>query len=390
MGNSIVADPAVHPKAFDWQAAFPEVFKAGGFRRGGRQPALRPARIAEPDQALSGIGLPRLSRHGRSLRLLLRTGARLLKPGGLLSFVVTNKWMKSGYARAVAAVLCKRTPGSSRWWTSGTPSRYSRKPTYSRRSSLPVARPTRPKPDTARLCTIPREQLRIDDLSRQIEREGVELPLSQLGADAWQLEPAGVNALLGEDQGEGVPLAEFAGVKPYRGIMTGFNDAFLIDTATRNALVAADPKCDEVIRPYVRGQDIDRWASDWAGLWMIVLKSSGDYSWPWSDAGDKAEAVFQKTYPSIHARFKPMEDALRKRQDKGRHWWELRSCAYWDEFEKPKIVYQEIQFHPATLWTRPGNTGTTRRSSLPPPIRTCWPFSILRSCGGTTGDTCPT
>ena len=93
---------------------------------------------------------------------------------------------------------------------------------------------------------------------------------------------------------------------------------------------------------------------------MIVLKSSGDYSWPWSDAGDKAEAVFRKTYPSIHARFKPMEDALRKRQDKGRHWWELRSCAYWDEFEKPKIVYQEIQFHPGYALDTAGQYGNNK------------------------------
>ena len=89
-------------------------------------------------------------------------------------------------------------------------------------------------------------------------------------------------------------------MKPYRGILTGYNDAFLIDTETRNALVAADPGCTEVIRPYVRGQDLDRWVTDWAGLWMIAIKSSGDHSWPWSDAGESAEANFRKTYPSIH------------------------------------------------------------------------------------------
>ncbi len=112
--------------------------------------------------------------------------------------------------------------------------------------------------------------------------------------------------------------------------------------------------------PYVRGQDIDRWVSDWAGLWMIVLKSSGDCPWPWSQDDDEAEAIFRKTYPSIHARLKPLEDALRKRQDKGRHWWELRSCAYWDQFEKPKIVYQEIQFHPSYALDTAGQYGNNK------------------------------
>ena len=216
------------------------------------------------------------------------------------------------------------------------------------------------KPATARLCTIPREQLRIDDLSRQIEGEGVELPLSQLGADAWQLEPRGVSTIFAKIKAAGVPLAEYAGVKPLMGIKTGFNDAFLIDTETRNRLVAGDPGCDEVIRPYVRGQDIGRWQSNWAGLWMVVLKSSGDHAWPWSDAGDDAEAVFQQAYPSLHAWFRPMEDALRKRQDKGRNWWELRSCAYWQEFEKPKIVYQEIQFHSSYAVDNAGQYGNNK------------------------------
>ena len=98
-------------------------------------------------------------------------------------------------------------------------------------SIIVARRPTdAPKPDTARLCTIPREQLRIDDLSRQIEREGVELPLSQLGADAWQLEPGGVNALLAKIQAKGVPLSDFVGSAPLTGIKTAFNDAYLIDT----------------------------------------------------------------------------------------------------------------------------------------------------------------
>ena len=63
----------------------------------------------------------------------------------------------------------------------------------------------------------------------------------------------------------GVPLEEYAGTKPYRGVLTGCNEAFLIDTPTRDALVAADPKCAEIIKPYLRGQDIERWYAPWQG-----------------------------------------------------------------------------------------------------------------------------
>ena len=60
-----------------------------------------------------------------------------------------------------------------------------------------------------------------------------------------------------------------------------------------------------------------------------------------------AEEVFRNKYPSLYNYLKPFEEVLKKRQDKGRYWWELRACAYWKMFDKPKIFYQEIQFHPS-------------------------------------------
>ena len=71
VGNSVVNDPAVHPKALDWQAAFPEVFARRRVRCCGGEPALRAAGVAQPDQAFPAIRLPNLSRDGRPVRLLL-------------------------------------------------------------------------------------------------------------------------------------------------------------------------------------------------------------------------------------------------------------------------------------------------------------------------------
>jgi hypothetical protein len=134
------------------------------------------------------------------------------------------------------------------------------------------------------------------------------------------------------------------------------NEAFLIDTATRERLVAADPICAEIIKPYLRGQDIDRWTAPDTGLFMIVVKSSGDHPWPWANATDEAEAerIFRQTFPSLHALLKPYEEfidpqtgkkrGLRIREDVGRYWWELRPCAYYEAFDRAKIVYQEISW----------------------------------------------
>jgi hypothetical protein len=228
-------------------------------------------------------------------------------------------------------------------------------------SIIVVEKPTEaPKPKTARLCTIPRDQLRIDDLSVQIEKEGAELDLTQLSGEGWQLEPVDVVQLLSKIRRAGKPLSELGGIKAYRGILTGLNEAFLIDDACKRKLVAEHEGCTQVIKPYLRGSDLGRWNSDRTHLWMIVLPSSNDRAWPWAELGESAEAKFKAEYPSLHRHLKPLEEALRKRQDKGRYWWELRSCAYWDAFEKPKLFYQEIQFHPVYSLDVEGRFGNNK------------------------------
>ena len=210
-------------------------------------------------------------------------------------------------------------------------------------SIVVIRRPQdRVSPPKVRVCAIPREQLRIEDLSVQIDKEGVEVAQERLSPEGWSLESESANTLLEKIRGGGVPLSDYLGAKPLMGIKTGLNEAFLIDTATRDQIVALDPGSGDVIRPYLRGQDIRRWSPVWAGLWMIALKSSGDYAWPWANAGQDAEVIFARSYPGLYAHMKPLEGALRRRQDQGRFWWELRACAYWKELSKPRIAYQDI------------------------------------------------
>ena len=387
VGNSIVADPAVHPKAFDWQAAFPEVFEKGGFDVVVANPPYVRQELLSPIKPY--LESAYRAYHGMAdlYVYFYELGIRLLKPGGLLSFIVTNKWMKSATASRCGGSL-PRTPGLSRWSTSGTPSRFSRRRTYFRRSSWPAARPNAPKPATARLCTIPREQLRIDDLSRQIEREGVELPLSQLGADAWQLEPTGVSTLFAKIKAAGVPLAEFAGVKPYRGVVTGCNDAFLIDTATRNALVSKTRSARKSLNLTFAARTL----TDGSPLGRAMDGRS-------PDVGSRLRNTLRlcRHLERYRRQLEPKPkdwqgDECAGRKSEGRTsggnsrpyrilGWSLTS---------PRSSIRKSSFTRPMPWTRPGNTATTRRSSSPRPTRTCWPFSIRPLPGGTTGATCPT
>jgi hypothetical protein len=202
-------------------------------------------------------------------------------------------------------------------------------------------------PEKAVVAVIPGDRVEQDQLAATVAIIQFPMLLRSFEKSGWVLEPPDVRSLLERVQRSNPTLSEYAGVRPYRGLLTGLNEAFVVDTATRDRLVAEDPASAETFRPFVRGQDIERWAADWPGLWMITLKSSSDHAWPWSNEKSviTAEKVFAATYPSLHRRMTSYATKLRIREDQGRFWWELRSCAYYSVFDRPKILYQEIQFN---------------------------------------------
>jgi len=379
VGNSVVADATVAPRAFDWRAAFPEVFDgdSGGFDVViGNPPYIR-------QEWLSPIKPYLQSRfdayHGMAdlYVYFYELGLDLLRPGGRLSYIVTNKWMKAGYGEPLRALFARKA-----WVESVVDFGHAKQifPDADVFPSIIVAR--RPDdsadaPQTTKVCAIPREQLRIDDLSVQIEMEGATVGRARLDAGAWSLESEAVNCLLDKIRAGGIPLGEYAGLKPLMGIKTGFNDAFLIDTRTRDAIISTDPGSHELIRPYLRGQDISRWSPEWSNLWMIALESSGDRGWPWAKAGGDAEQIFRDCFPGLYSHLKPHEEALRKRQDQGRYWWELRACAYWNKLANPRITYQDIAWT-ANFCLTPGNF-LSNNTTYFLPSQNGWLLSVLNA-----------
>ncbi len=345
IGNSVIDDPEIHPKAFNWCEAFSEVFEDGGFDVVvGNPPYVR--------QELLSPYKPYFEKSYRSYHgmadlyvYFYELGMRLLKPGGKLSLVVTNKWMKAGYGEPL-----RRFFGDHSWLESVVDFGHA-KQIFEDADVFPsiivARRPTDdPKPKDTRVCAIPREQLRVDNLSFQIAEEGFRLERAWFGSEVWQLEPKEAVELATKLVDVAVPLKDFVGASPLYGVKTGCNRAFLIDERTKDRLLGTDPASDQYIRPYFRGQDIKRWSSNWAGLWMIAIESSRDRQHPWSEAGSDAELVFCETCPGIYSHLKAFEAALRQRQDQGQHWWELRPCAYWEAFSSPKIIYPEITWQP--------------------------------------------
>ncbi|MFT4589680.1 MAG: hypothetical protein ACI9VS_002455 [Candidatus Binatia bacterium] len=346
-GNSVVSDPAVHPAAFDWPAAFPEVFEQGGFDVVvGNPPYVR-------QELLTPIK-PWLEAHYETFHgmadlygYFYELGLRSLRPGGLLSFIVTNKWMKAGYGEPLRKFFSEKA------WVRSVVDFGHAKQIFEEADVFPgiivVEKPNTKlsvEPSSVRVCEIPREQLRVENLSEQIVSAGFSVGRQSLTETAWQIENPDVSKLFRKMEENGKALKAFVNKKPLFGIKTGFNQAYLIDARIREELIGADAACESIIKPYLSGRNVKRWTPDWDGLWMILAKSSGNHAWPWAGKSEAdAEKIFEKTFPSVYRRFKQFEERLRNRSDKGVYWWELRACGYYDVFEREKLMWQDIGYH---------------------------------------------
>lgn len=335
-----------------WEVAFPNVWRnwmskapAGGFDAViGNPPYVRQESLSAIKPALKH-GYESFDGVADLYVYFYELGLRLLRPGGRLSYVVTNKWLKAGYAESLRGLFADRA------WMELIADFGHAKQFFRDADVFPCVIVAR-KPDASappaetEACIIPREDVRPADLIGQVQREVYRLPRIVFTRSAWVLEPPAVMALMNKIRAAGLPLAEFAGVKPYRGVLTGLNEAFLIDTATRGALIAADPNCTSIIKPYLRGQDVDRWYAPWKGMWMIFTR----------------RGININAYPSVLAHLQKFRTQLEPRpvdwiptssddQWPGRKpgpyaWYEVQdSTAYYEIFEQPKIVYNDITWN---------------------------------------------
>ena len=133
----------------------------------------------------------------------------------------------------------------------------------------------------------------------------------------------------------------------FRGITTGLNDAFVIDGGIRARLIAEDPKSDEIIKPFLNGREVKRWRAGFADQYLIKIESSENSTHPWSaNSKNAAEKIFAKCYPAVYAHFRERKQGMIERWDQGHYFWELRSCAYWHDFTKPKVVSTKVSIQP--------------------------------------------
>ena len=184
-----------------------------------------------------------------------------------------------------------------------------------------------------------------NDMSSVLQKDMQESEYSLLDENKFKLKK--------KIENNGLTISKL-GIKIFRGILTGANDAFIIDTKKKNELIASDPKSAEIIVPVLRGRDISKYGYEWNNLWLINAHNGF--------ANIKRIDV-QKDYPAIYQHLlKCEEESIKKakeveskgekkkttvstRSDKGTHWTNLRNCAYVEEFKKNKVFVSEFGYH---------------------------------------------
>lgn len=268
-------------------------------------------------------------------------GVRLLKPKGHLTYISSNKWFRAGYGEKLRSFLGEKA-------TVDVLIDFGDAPVFEAIAypSIILVSKANPENHQARVLNWEPNQT-VEQFPAIFKSNSFLIQQRELTPDGWRLESPAVLRLLDKLRSAGTPLGEYVNGKFYRGLTTGLNQAFIVDKETRDRLIAEHKSSDELLKPFLSGRDISRWSINFAEQYLIKIESSENKLHSWSGKSEKeAEQIFAKNYPAIYSWFDKLKQKLIKRDDQGKYFWELRSCRYWNEFEKPKIILGKVMGEP--------------------------------------------
>ncbi len=299
-------------------------------------------------------------------------GFQMLRGDGVLTYISSNKYFRSAYGKKLRDFLARQATlsqlidfGDAPVFTSiAYPSIITASKAHAQGNHLRALN-WEPGPS-------------IDEFGAVFRTKGFTMPQNALTVDGWRLTSPDVLNLLAKLRNAEQPLGEYVKGQLYSGIKTGLNEVFVVDRETRDRLVAEHPSSSEVLKPFLRGRDVKRWQVNFAEQYLIKIESSENRTHPWSGQPvTEAEQLFADTYPAIYAHFEPFRERLIERFDQGRYFWELRSCAYWEEFKQPKIIYPDIA--QGTEFSFDDNGYFLGNTSYLLPTKEMWLLGLLNS-----------
>ena len=264
--------------------------------------------------------------------LFYERGHQLLKQGGHLCYITSNKWMRAGYGEKTREFFATQTNpmllidfAGVKIFESATVDT----------NILLFAKDTN-KHKTVCAVTNKQNKDSVNNLSDFVRQH--QTTCNFKGNESWVILSPIEQSIKNKIESVGTPLKDWD-INIYRGVLTGCNEAFIISTEKRNEILnncATEEerrRTEELIRPILRGRDIKRYGYNWANLWLINTHNGVKGKYPPIDIND---------YPAIKQHLDLYWDKISKRDDKGVTPYNLRNCAYLEDFNKPKIMYPNM------------------------------------------------
>ncbi len=308
---------------FHWELAFPEVFPPGsdgGFDAViGNPPYVRQEGLGEiksylADKYQTFAGTADLYTY------FIERSLNLLRDKGRFGFIVSKQWMRAKYGEPLRKFV--------KQYQIETLADFGELKVFKHSSTFPLIMIMRKSPPSGMPKYAPLKKLvnDADELEKTIQKIGYPLEEKSLDPKGFSLLRPDAQKILDKMREAGTPLDQVVENRMYRGVLTGFNEAFIIDRNKRDELIKADSASEEIIVPFVKGDDVRKYHINFRDRYLILSKKGIDID----------------DYPIVFEHLKKYQTQLENRWDKGEQWWELRSCSYYDEFLKPKIVWPDI------------------------------------------------
>ena len=321
--------------AFEWRIEFPEVLDEEGNFEGfdciiGNPPYIQLQKMGTDADALQKMNYDTYERTGDIYCLFYEMGMKLLRKGALLSFITSNKWMRAGYGKILRGHI------SSSYNPTLLIDFANNKIFDSATVLVNILSLEKCNNKGQTLSCSVEDGFDVSKLSDYVQTHAVTSNFSS--AESWSILSDIERSIKTKIQAIGVPLREWD-IQINYGIKTGFNEAFIIDSVKRDEILKTCQSIEErdrtaeLIRPILRGRDIRRYGYEWADLWLINTHNG---------VKDSLERIKVEDYPAIKLHLDYYWDKIESRADKGDTPYNLRNCAYVDEFSKPKIVWGNL------------------------------------------------
>ena len=324
----------VRESAVDWRVQFAEVFAED--RRGFDIAIANPPYVQLQKDAgrlgklYQGCGYATFAKTGDIYQLFYERGCQMLQPEtGILAYITSNSWLRAEYGKRLRSYFSeKQTPllllelgkdvfdaaivdsGVLMLRAGGT--------------AQPFLAVDMDRVNSVKVPPAP-------DLWGEVRPDG-EAP--------WGVMSNIEHSVLDKMRGSGTPLSNW-GVNIYRGATTGYNSAFIVNSNTKDALVAADPKSAEILKPVLRGKDIHRFRPKWAGQWIISTFPAQQLDIKDFGAVQKHLLSFGIERLEQSGKVLPSGDKARKKTTHS--WFELQDAtAYFQEFTKEKLIWMDL------------------------------------------------